>query len=313
MIERSPDAWETLLTALDQSRPVLHGDQVQGSSGEFLSELEQASLCQELPHARSMACTGCYEQPFCEVVFSTNAEEKPKASLPCPHCGLVEVSLDSLRRWQIDRDVFAAITARSLGVTSNMREIRPGRLWSLGRLQSGRTICSVWLGYRLSRRDAIEILTAIQSAGRVLLVVPDRLPAARLPDHMVVASLREQTRWSEGQIVWDQESLDDLLTFAAPEPTSRSASSRRQSRAGDIEALTAELKLHLKAARDHAFHTRDTQGVPLLLPRPTQKELARRLGITESRISRSLNDPEATQLKLLWNLADDLDQILRHG
>jgi hypothetical protein len=51
--------------------------------------------------------------------------------------------------------------------------------------------------------------------------------------------------------------------------------------------------------------------VPALLPRPSQKELSHRLEITESRVSRSLNNPAAHHLRLLWSVADDLDQVLR--
>ncbi len=107
--------------------------------------------------------------------------------------------------------------------------------------------------------------------------------------------------------------LDELLHVPQAEPRSpkKPAPTRRQTRAGDIDALVAELKQHLRSARDFAYHTRDVDGVPALLPRPSQKDLARRLGITESRVSRSLNDGRAIELQLLWNLADDLDQVLR--
>jgi len=88
---------------------------------------------------------------------------------------------------------------------------------------------------------------------------------------------------------------------------------RRQTRAADIEALVGELREHLRAARDYAFHSLETTGVAELLPRPSQKELAHRLDITASRVSRSINDRDAQQLKLLWKLADDVEGIMRYG
>jgi hypothetical protein len=44
----------------------------------------------------------------------------------------------------------------------------------------------------------------------------------------------------------------------------------------------------VRAARDHAFTTRETLGTPELLPRPSQQDLARRAGLTETDVSRCL-------------------------
>ena len=171
----------------------------------------------------------------------------------------------------------------------------------------------MWLGFHLFRRDAGEIIGRAQFPARTLLLFPGRLPSCSLPQGVVSGSLRELTEWSDDGLQWDAERLEELLHVPASESRSpkKPAPTRRQFRAGDIDALVAELKQHLRSARDHAFHTRESHGVPALLPRPTQKDLARRLGITESRISRSLNDERAAELRLLWSLADDLDQVLR--
>jgi hypothetical protein len=74
--------------------------------------------------------------------------------------------------------------------------------------------------------------------------------------------------------------------------------------------LTEELTQHLSAARDHAIETRNRTGVPELLPRPLQLELATLTGMTESDVSRCLNDPKAKVLKLLWRTANDIEQLL---
>ena len=77
-----------------------------------------------------------------------------------------------------------------------------------------------------------------------------------------------------------------------------------------MERLTKELQRHLLAARDHAKDCRVRTGTPRLLPRPTQAQLARQTGLTESAVSRCLKDPEAAVLRVLWETAGDLDAVV---
>ncbi|MGC1276554.1 MAG: hypothetical protein WBC44_22870 [Planctomycetaceae bacterium] len=316
MTEAAVDGWREFLTAFDREHPVLAGEAVGDWRPGLRTELHAAGLLQELPAARSLACDGCPDAPFLDVVFTQSAAGRPRALLPCPHCGLGEVPLERLQRWQAERNVLIDRIGSAFGLTGAAGEIVAGRMWRLGRLRHRADRWSVWFGLRLARHDAGELMNRARPAPRTLLLVPGRGPSFALPTGVAVASLCELTSWSDGTIRWDEDLLDERLAGHVPptRPSSKKAApARRQSRAADIEALVAELSQHLRAARDHAFHTRDTQGAAALLPRPSQKELARRLGITESRVSRSLNDPHARQLQLLWGMAEDLDAILRHA
>ncbi len=313
MTEVVLDGWREVLTALDGQRPVITGEAAHEWSPEQLAELVSAGLLTEIAPARSIACPGCPEAPFCDVICTERHTGEPRALLACPNCGMTEISLDHLRRWQVERDAMVDLVRRSLNLAGQRSEIVAGRLWRLGRLNHGGTSWSVWFGVHLFRRDAGDIVVRAQLPARALLLVPGRQPACSLPHGVVSGSLRDLTEWSDDGLQWDAERLEERLHVPNAESHSpkKPAPTRRQSRAADIDALVAELKQHLRSARDHAFHTRESRGVPALLPRPTQKDLARRLGITESRISRSLNDERATELRLLWNLADDIDQVLR--
>ena len=92
-----------------------------------------------------------------------------------------------------------------------------------------------------------------------------------------------------------------------PRPTPR-----RGMRTANIEKLVKELEKHLLAARDYAYSLRDHDREPALLPRPTQKELARRTGLTQSDVSRCLRDPRATVLKILWETAESLEEVMKY-
>jgi len=77
-----------------------------------------------------------------------------------------------------------------------------------------------------------------------------------------------------------------------------------------IEALKNEMIQHLRAARDYAFATKDQAGVPQLLPRPTQNALGERVGVSEWDVTRCLKDDGAAELRLYWEIALDLHQIM---
>jgi hypothetical protein len=96
----------------------------------------------------------------------------------------------------------------------------------------------------------------------------------------------------------------------------RSAKSKRRvpkrgSRSCNIEKLQNELIEHLRGAQDHARASIQNGGMPTLLPRPNQKELGRRTRLSESNVSRCLSDPCARELRILWDLANDLEGIIK--
>lgn len=109
------------------------------------------------------------------------------------------------------------------------------------------------------------------------------------------------------------QGVTDGITAAAPAPSRNPRSRpRRGARAANIEILEKEMEKHLLAARDHAHSLRDRGREPVLLPRPTQKELAQRTGLSESDVSRCLKDPRATVLKILWETAESLEAVMKY-
>jgi hypothetical protein len=85
---------------------------------------------------------------------------------------------------------------------------------------------------------------------------------------------------------------------------------KRGTRAAKIDMLTEEMIAHLQAAKAHADSSMDFGRAPELLPRPSQKDLADRTGLTPSDVSRCLRDPSARELQILWKTALNLRAIL---
>lgn len=315
MIDVHTTGWLDVLQAFDLTRPILDGRMVQRWEADLLRELGRCDLLSELPLTTCLACTECSESPFRDLIFTESVNGTQRALFPCPNCGLYEVPVADLRRWQLDRSMLAQWIRASLALSVRLDEVVPGRLWRLGRYKQNGLNTNVWLGLQSWRRDLRDQLSqAVQTSGSLLLVL-NRRPTFPIPDGVLTGVLTELTDWQNGQLVWDEDQLHELLDvyLDGDRRQTKPAAVRRQTRAADIEALVSELREHLRSARDYAFHTLDTTGVAELLPRPSQKDLAQRLGITTSRISRSINDEDAQQLKLLWELADDIEGIMRYG
>lgn len=116
----------------------------------------------------------------------------------------------------------------------------------------------------------------------------------------IVGMLRTLTKADLGSAAWVTRSPK-----RSPKPQPR-----RGTRTANIEKLEKELEKHLLAARDHAHSQRDRGREPALLPRPSQKELASRAGLSEADVSRCINDKRATVLKILWETAVSLESVM---
>lgn len=97
-----------------------------------------------------------------------------------------------------------------------------------------------------------------------------------------------------------------------PMPNLPAGNRRRAARAANIEALKSELIEHIKSAKDHAHSALELDRDPELLPRPSHAELGRRTGLAPHTVSRCFGDPAAHELRLLWEMAEDLDSILKY-
>ncbi len=100
-------------------------------------------------------------------------------------------------------------------------------------------------------------------------------------------------------------------TGSKARPAAPPAVSRRARRAADTERLKAELIEHIRGAADHARAAIAAGRQPQLLPRPSKADLACRLGLARWAVSRCFSDPAATELRVLWEVADDLDTMLK--
>lgn len=310
------DPWQDLLEASEREPPVIDAPIAVSWPQGLLAEWHRQGLLAELPPAEGIVCGECPDLPVHTVRwFDLHGTGDFQAYVSCSSRGAYEVPPPQLKRWRVDLSALCQELAESLELRGDLQEVEPNRLWKLGRRRAAGPHVPVYCGRRLSHRDAAEIVQRLPPRS-VLLVLRGSCRCS-LPEGVACVELAAATDWGDGEIVWDPQALDRLVARADAATKGSVFAARplpkRASRAADIERLTRELAAHVRSARDYAFDARDRTGTPQLLPRPTQKELARRLGITESRISRSLHDGDAHQLRFLWELAVDLDRLMTAG
>lgn len=309
------DVLPSILRRLEIEPPVFHWWEIR-AFGSCLELLVRLGVLREMAAAGSACCPDCQFGPQRRVEYVADSKTHARHGyIHCPQCGIVEVALDSLRRWRVDPAGFLAAVFSSAGVSGPATELIPGRLWRVGKVTWAGRRREVYFA-RCYRRDGGDTLVAEMSRRpKAILFVPTEAAAQRWAgavENLVIA-LESSFSLDGGSIRFDVEYVEGRLVDAGLTCTARPQRPKRKraERAAKIEALEKELIAHLRAARDHAYATRDRAGTPDLLPRPSQKQLAERTGLTEADVSRCLKDPDARELRLYWQTAQDLEAIMR--
>ncbi len=149
---------------------------------------------------------------------------------------------------------------------------------------------------------------------KAILFVPTEVGSGRWQEAVknLVLALETTLLLDETTIDFDTAYVESRIVDAglASNSTGYHQTKKRAGRAANIELLTKEIIAHLRAAKNYAYAKKELTGQPELLPRPTQKSLGKRVGLSDSDVSRCLNDPTARELKLYWDTAGDLDHIM---
>ncbi len=299
------DPWTTLLSLADGQWPAIGAHATRDWPEETLAAFVAAGLLRETAPMTGMDCPDCPEASYRDVVWIEHPQTGESQPFRlCPRCGPEEVSIEQLRRWTIEWPVLLALVGQALGISGRCRDVVPERLWRLGKTGQGTT---VFCGRALHWQDAAEFLRPLQQNENSLLVTADRLPDIELA--MPVLSLAVASTWDGPTLVIE----DSWIPISSPKPVMRAARRRRKraDRAALIDRLTREMERHVRSAREYARAALDYSGEARLLPRPTQRELARLCTTNEVAVSRCLRDPAARELRLLWKLAANLDQLQR--
>ncbi len=302
---------DKLLARCDQhDEAIFTADEVEDwNEGELDWCLQSGVLTSDQP-ARELACRECPEQSVEQIVYlEPKGCGQANAFLPCPQCGPVNIPLSRLRRWRLVASQLWETIFASAPIDRNVREIVPRRLWRIGKCRLAEKSWEVVVGRMLWRADGVELLRQARFSRQSMVFVPLHWRHSSRGEFPSVIPLCDVLSWSGTVCTFDMARVEELMAAGLKRPYPLRRPRKRAERAATIESLVRLLKGHITAARDHACATAET-GEARLLPRPTQRDLARLAGVVEMTVSRCLRDPAARELRLLWELAGDLDRLL---
>lgn len=237
-----------------------------------------------------------------EVVWMDMPNGQPPKPVVNCECGIYGIMAEELRTWTVPFLPLIHRIGEAMGFKSPFDEAVPEIVWSFGR----KIRREFYFVRSLERRQEKTVRSFFMPYPTAVLIVPtDRLKTFvtdLLPDNLCFSVESIGTLDEIFRLHIDMEPISYELEPAEEEPKRQRA--KRGNRAANIEKLTIEMKEHCRTSRDHYYATGK------LLPRPSQGELAKRIGTRQDDVSRCLADPDATILQLLWKECENEKYIL---
>lgn len=303
------EAWRWLLRMTNARGDItLPEDQIAQWPETTVAGWIEQGLLEPNKSACRLICQGCGEIADADVVWLGD-----KAILSCAQCGPLQIDPARLRCWQINVQRLLDQIRHAMRLKGVESELADGRLWRLGNLHWSGVVWPVICGRGLGSARAGAWFENVRTTLQTVLISFSGLPSPEVSDRFsgTAFALDELVIDGDGPLVVDWAEINLRL----PKPASvlgrkKDKLPKRASRIAHIESLTRELTEHVRSAREYAVDTQLRTGKALLLPRPTCELLAARLRVDKSTVSRCLADASARELRMVWELAVDLDRIL---
>ena len=245
-------------------------------------------------------CNKC--STYNEVLIVKGRKDKDYFYKSCPTCGRFKrISPKILRRWRTRKEPILEFFIQAVGIKGTMSEVIPERVWKLGRRGQQQFL---YVNH-VSDDDLKAVSNELKRYPQAIFVVPqpyimEYLDIVLENRGIILSEVSDLTE--DQRIIFDLEKIEAAI--GPREIPKRTAPTRRGGRTTKIEKLVEELTEHYKASKDHYYNNGK------LLPRPTQAQLAVRIGCRQNDVSRCLNDPSAHLLKMLWEGADEEKVVL---
>lgn len=272
------------------------------------------SLCamgvlRDAPDAKSWTCTECGHRSH--LNFIVDKAGIAHAFSCCTDCGPNKIDAQLLKRWVIDTRKLLEILFCKTKLAIQQRGNNP--LWQVGRATWAGRSREIWFVRSFRPSNTTSILSELGTSPNAIVFTPTFSVADRLRAKIenLVIPLDSIVELHNGEFCMDRECVEskikDRELSAKPK---RTPTPRRAEKLVGIDKLKDELNAHMISARDHAIDTKQRTGEPALLPRPLQKDLAKRAGISKTAVSRRLCDLGDPELQILWNAADNLYDVM---
>jgi hypothetical protein len=307
----SPDILKPIWRSMDVQSPLFTKDEV--TSWPAFESLTAIGILRQANTATHVTCDACTEGHV-EEVMPVFYENNTRFFIRCPENGRVEISSDRLLQWSVSLDPLLNFVAEAFNATGGIKDPFPSRLWEIGRASIAGRSRMIWVALGLAWPDADTLKPMLPKGKSPLLFILGNMPVDGLvelsPDSMIPCD--KVITMDEGSFTMDKDAVADFLNASAlNNAKAKKSPKKRAERTANIDLLEKEIIEHIRSARDFAHNAQQQGDEPKLLPRPTQKLLAEKLGMDEATVSRAIHDPNAQKLKLLWDTANDLEAVMK--
>lgn len=299
---RPPDPIDLFWRCVHAPHPVLTEDDLRTVPEASRDLLLGTGLLRPGPTARSVVCDACAGGHVEEVDQRRCGDGRTRFFIACPESGRVEVAPDRLRQWVPDYAQVTDMLASALACSGTCDDVVPDRLWNVGRATLAGQSRPVWLARRVTD-DLIPLLPADRLS---VLFIMGVMPAAGL--HIAadrVFELRRLVTLDGKHLCLDaaavQSHTGEVVRAAA---SVQRPSEKRAPRVTTIDKLKKALQAEIlarKRALSHRWHDS--------LPAVEQKELARRIGVSQASVYRALHDGDH-ELEVLAKMVNNPRDIM---
>lgn len=158
----------------------LAADEIQRWPARAREALAGMGMLREAGLAAEVTCYSCGHAHGAAVFYpNEDIHGRTRPHIVCPEDGLIEVELDDMRQWLVDRRTLATALNSDLELAGMVEPVVLNRIWALGRRQMAGRFREFFLVCGANGRDAhilVNGLARILDAASPVVFVPDALP-----------------------------------------------------------------------------------------------------------------------------------------
>ncbi len=279
---------------------------------EGLAKLCRLGLLTPVRSALFIECEPCNGAHVEKVHMKITPSGNRQYFLLCPRHGIVALAKEELRLWTFDYRPLLELVARTLRTKGGIRNLISGNCWHLGRAAlAGQSRPLLVARTLFDPKEQGKPLVATEGELAVILSISDLPHAGQVPcDARRIFEMRTLVEVEGEKLIFQIEPLARQLERVVAEKSIGRKRRSSPSRVIVIDRLKKELHAHILSMKS-LIHDAEFRGKEVRLPRLTQKELARRVGATESSVCRAMQQEDAV-LRVLKETVRDPEMIRRY-
>ena len=284
--------------------PVFTENQLAELPENFRTFLTKHKLLKQAQTAKSIECPACDEGHVEEVLHMVLPDGQRKFYIHCTESGCVQIEPRELLQWAPDYNVLANFLHNEMSCKGQVRALIPGKLWALGRAALAGQSREVFLARHICDEVKRKLPTGKQPI--LFIIFPSHSQTVPFdPDRTF--QLSQLLTMDGNQIHFNIEAVKMQLGYIAENQPPTVKIKKRSKRATLIDQLKKAVIQEIYSRKSLLLNSWDCNLKP-----PTQKYFADMLNTNPSAINRALNDSD-NELKVLWNILQDPEQIIKYS